>query len=206
MFHIFFLLIISDCSFFASIVSLKICVDHYLLNTGAALQVSVVLYYNTSLWTLSWKQHHLSAISQWSQWSHCLTLYCEKPSFHIFSFFFLFVVNFVIHWNKTAMGLHVLPIPIPPPTPLFTRSPQVFPMHQVREPVPCIQPGLVICLILDTIHVSMLFNIFSYIFNPELFGFVFGCFWQADKSVYLFWPEIEVPQEWINLFWKLVND
>ena len=28
-------------------------------------------------------------------------------------FFFLFVVNFVIHWNKTAMGLHVFPIPIP---------------------------------------------------------------------------------------------
>ena len=30
--------------------------------------------------------------------------------------FFLFVVNFVIHWNETAMGLHVFPIPIPPPT------------------------------------------------------------------------------------------
>ena len=41
-----------------------------------------------------------------------------------FSFFlFLFVVNFVIHWNKTAMGLHVFPILIPPPTSLSTRSP-----------------------------------------------------------------------------------
>ena len=40
-----------------------------------------------------------------------------------FFFFFLFVVNFVIHWNKTAMGLHVFPIPIPPPTSLSTRSP-----------------------------------------------------------------------------------
>ena len=37
-------------------------------------------------------------------------------------FFFLFVVNFVIHWNETAMGLHVFPIPIPPPTSLSTRS------------------------------------------------------------------------------------
>ena len=37
--------------------------------------------------------------------------------------FFLFVVNFVIHWNETAMGLHVFPIPIPPPTSLSTRSP-----------------------------------------------------------------------------------
>ena len=41
----------------------------------------------------------------------------------LFFFFFLFVVNFVIHWNKTAMGLHVFPIPIPPPTSLSTRSP-----------------------------------------------------------------------------------
>ena len=37
-------------------------------------------------------------------------------------FFILFVVNFVIHWNETAMGLHVFPIPIPPPTSLSTRS------------------------------------------------------------------------------------
>ena len=40
-----------------------------------------------------------------------------------FIFPFLFVVNFVIHWNETAMGLHVFPIPIPPPTSLSTRSP-----------------------------------------------------------------------------------
>ena len=50
--------------------------------------------------------------------------------FFVFLFFFLglfiyflFVVNFVIHWNKTAIGLHVFPIPIPPPTSLSTRSP-----------------------------------------------------------------------------------
>ena len=24
-------------------------------------------------------------------------------------------MDFVIHWNETAMGLHVFPIPIPPP-------------------------------------------------------------------------------------------
>ena len=34
-------------------------------------------------------------------------------------FFFLLVVNFVIHWNETAMGLHVFPIPIPPPMNCF---------------------------------------------------------------------------------------
>ena len=37
-----------------------------------------------------------------------------------FFFFFLFVVDFVIHWNETAKGLHVFPIPIPPPTSLST--------------------------------------------------------------------------------------
>ena len=37
--------------------------------------------------------------------------------------FIYFLVNFVIHWNETAMGLHVLPIQIPPYTSLSTRSP-----------------------------------------------------------------------------------
>ena len=47
----------------------------------------------------------------------------DMLNFFFFNFFFLFVVNFVIHWNKTALGLHVFPIPIPPPTSLSTRSP-----------------------------------------------------------------------------------
>ena len=42
--------------------------------------------------------------------------------FIFFIFFFLFVVDFVIHWNETAKGLHVFPIPIPPPTSLSTHS------------------------------------------------------------------------------------
>ena len=37
-------------------------------------------------------------------------------------FFFFIVVDFAIHWNETAMGLHVFPIPIPPPTSLSTQS------------------------------------------------------------------------------------
>ena len=44
----------------------------------------------------------------------------DKSLFSLY--FFLFVVDFVIHWNETAMGLHVFPIPIPPPTSLSTRS------------------------------------------------------------------------------------
>ena len=43
------------------------------------------------------------------------------------------------------MDLHVLPIPIPPPSSLSTRSLWVFPVHQVWALVSCIQHGLVIC-------------------------------------------------------------
>ena len=68
------------------------------------------------------------------------------------------IVSFVIHWNESAMDLHVFPIPIPPPISLSTRSLCIFPVHQVWVLVSCIQPGLVICFTLDNIHVSMLFS------------------------------------------------
>ena len=32
--------------------------------------------------------------------------------FFFFNFFFLIAVGFVIHWNESAMGLHVFPIPL----------------------------------------------------------------------------------------------
>ena len=92
-------------------------------------------------------------------------LYIIVRFFFLFLFFnlfyfilFLFVVNFVIHWNEKALGSHVFPIPIPPPTSLPTRSLQVLPEHQVWVLVSCIQPGPVICFTLDSIHVSMLFS------------------------------------------------
>ena len=43
------------------------------------------------------------------------------------------------------MDLHVFPIPIPPPTSVSTQSLWVFPVHQARALISCIQPGLVIC-------------------------------------------------------------
>ena len=61
---------------------------------------------------------------------------------------------FVIHWHESAMDLHVFPSPIPAPTSLSIRFLWVFPVHQVRALVSCIQPGLVISFTLDNIHVS----------------------------------------------------
>ena len=75
-----------------------------------------------------------------------------------FFFFYNIVVVFVIHWHESAMDLHVFPIPIPSPTSLSTRSLWVFPVHQARALVPCIQPGLVISFTIDNIHVLMLLS------------------------------------------------
>ena len=75
--------------------------------------------------------------------------------------FFFFCSGFchTLKWNSHGFTCVPHPdSPLPPATSLSTRSLQVFPVHQVRALVSCIQPGLVICFTLDNIHVSMLFS------------------------------------------------
>ena len=68
------------------------------------------------------------------------------------------VVFFAIHWHESAMDLQVFPIPIPLPPSLPIPSLWVFPVHQPWALVSYIQPWLVVCFILDTIRVSVLFS------------------------------------------------
>ena len=108
----------------------------------------------------------------------CLLL--RSPAWAGGFFLFLFVVNFVIHWNETAMGLHVFPIPIPPPTSLSTQSLWVFPVHQVRAP-----PGKPLCFIMNSSH-SQFYSLFYYLSDtygdcPRLGGFCHSAAWTAKK-------------------------
>ena len=74
---------------------------------------SVLVHHLPGLLMIGFPQQAL--IEQWKALAEPLSnLLCSR--FFNPSFFFFFVVNFVIHWNETAMGLHVFPIPIPPPT------------------------------------------------------------------------------------------
>ena len=83
--------------------------------------------------------------------------------FHLFwlvggQLLYSIVVVFAMHWHESAMDLHVFPIPIPPPSSLSIPSLWVFPVYQPWALFSCIQPGLVICLTLDSILVSKLFS------------------------------------------------
>ena len=65
-------------------------------------------------WFLAIKDEKISLATQSSNFPFFLIYF-------IFIYFFI-VVGFVIHWNESAMDLHVFPILIPPPTSLSTRS------------------------------------------------------------------------------------
>ena len=81
----------------------------------------------------------LSALSFW------VSLFPRKRGYN--KLLYNIVVDFAIHWHKSAINLHVFPIPIHPPTSLCNPSLRVFTVHQPRALVSCIQPWLVICFI-----------------------------------------------------------
>ena len=122
-----------------------------------------VYFPNTLLWEHSWGEIIKIIYFEFLFlfWIFIEGIYWKDFFFFFFSFIFIswrlitlqYCSVFVIHWHESAMDLHVFPIPIPSPTSLSTWSLWVFPVHQARALVSCIQPGLVICFTIDNTNV-----------------------------------------------------
>ena len=119
----------------------------------------------------------------WSRWylrtpltlcfcnSRCFFFCWAGGSINIFCSFIFFPFIF-ISWRLITLqycsfchtltwishGFTCVPHLKPPPASVPIPSLWVIPVHQAWALVSCIQPGLVICFILDNIHVSMLFS------------------------------------------------
>ena len=89
-------------------------------------------------------------------------LHWQTDSFFFFIYFYQLEANYftILQWFLPYIDMNQPCIYMcsPSRTPLPIPSLWIFPVHQVRALVSCIQPGLVICFTLDSTLVSMLFS------------------------------------------------
>ena len=69
-----------------------------------------------------------------------------------------YCIGFAIHQHESATDIHVFPILNPPSISLPVPSLWVLPVHQPKNPVSCIEPGLAFHFLYDIILVSMPFS------------------------------------------------
>ena len=89
-----------------------------------------------------------------------------KATYFFFIYFYQLEANYfkIVQWfchtlTSISHGFTCVPHPdSPSPTSFHIPSLWVFPVHQARALVSCIQPGLASCFTLDNILVSMLFS------------------------------------------------
>ena len=98
-----------------------------------------------------------------ASWMLSFFFVCVCVFFVCLFFTLQYCIDFAILWHESAMGVHEFAILNPPPTSLPVPSLQVIPVHQPQGS--CVEPGLVIHLLYDIIHVSVPF---SQIIPPSL--------------------------------------
>ena len=88
------------------------------------------------------------------------TLRCMYLFYSILLYFLFFTlqycIGFAIHQHESTMGVHVFPILNPPPSPYHPSGSSQC--TSPKDPVSCIEPGLVIHFLYNIIHVSMSFS------------------------------------------------
>ena len=69
-----------------------------------------------------------------------------------------YCIGFAIHQHESTTGIHMFPIPNPPPSPSLYHPSGSSQCTSPKHPVSYIEPGLAIHFIYDIIHVSMPFS------------------------------------------------